>query len=467
VAGSTTHYGLQTLDTGDSLATNAYKFTHADRDQMDALLYLGAEGHHHTGAAASPISTAVAPTLTLFTAGGAIPAGVRLYYAYSYMDATGHESAGSTVAFVDTALPVTEPAAPALSTATTGGFLIPGNYYYVLSAYTGTITNETKALNPVYITVPAGTTTNTITLTMPSLPSGATGFNIYRRKPGGTNYVYLASTALTTYTDSGNVVEDPNRLPSPTNTTNSANYVEVDLPIAVPANQTWKVYRTYSINNWETSLLQWVTDETFEGSGIITPTYNDIGNGATVGKPPAAAQNVGSPSKIDLTAEVTGVLPQVNGGAGVGAASQFKKLTADTTSANAIQGSVSDLSFAVSASSTYSFDYTLFYDATSGADIGFSWSLPSGATILWSGNGLGSSATNPGVLTVSTSTSAGTILAFGGSGLGTIQMVIGKGIIITAGTAGTATFNFAQSVLDGSNPTKLRQNSFGHYWKDA
>lgn len=474
MAGSTLHYQLQTLESGDALSTNSYKFTSADRQQIDTLLYLGAEGHHHTGAAANSSSTTTAPTLTLHTSGGAMPAATRVYYAYTYVDVNGHETAGSTIAYVDTPTKVVEPAAPSLVYASTGGVLNPGNYYYALSAYTVSSTSETLAQNPVYITIPVGTATNEVVLTMPSLPSGATGFNIYRRKPGGTSYVFLASTTASSYTDTGSVAEDPNRNLPLANVTNSQNYIDITVPGGtVPAGQTWKVYRSFSLNNWEASLLNWVTDETFEGSGIITPTFSDLGVGTSTGKPPSVAQQVGSPAKVLLTggAEVQGVLPIANGGTGsssVGGIANFLKLAADTTSSNAVQGSVSDLSFAVAANSTYTFDYTLFYEATATGDIGFSWSLPSGATIQWSGHGLATTqATNPGTVSHSVSTAAATILVFGGVGLGTPLFVMGHGIITVSSTSGTATFNFAQSTLDGANPTKLRAGTFGHYWKDA
>jgi hypothetical protein len=146
------------------------------------------------------------------------------------------------------------------------------------------------------------------------LPSGATGFNIYRQKPGGSGYFWLTSTTSSTYNDTGSVTEDCNRVLPVRNSTNATNKVTVCLPGAspvVPADTTWKIYRTYNDGVWTNSVLKWVTEETFDGSGIITPCFDDVGYATSLGNPPSAAQNVGSPAKVLLTnaAEVQGNLP--------------------------------------------------------------------------------------------------------------------------------------------------------------
>lgn len=313
MAGFTSHYGFQRLQKGDPFSLNGYKFTDSDREQIDRLLYSLAH-HSHTGATSSGSTPSSAPVLTQSTTGGSIPAGTRVYYKYTYVDNSGSESAESTEAFVDTPAAITEPGPPGLSQANSGGSLIPGNYYYVLSAYTNSITQETLARNPAFITVPVGTSSNKITLTLPTKPSGATGFNIYRRRPGGTQYLYCGSTtSTTTFLDDGALTEDCNRTVPQRNTTNSTNKVTVTLPGAtptVPAGMTWKVYRTYVNGNWETSKLWHVVEETFEASGVIVPYYVDIGIGTSPGKPPTNNQYVDSPDKVSLTDgdEVDGVL---------------------------------------------------------------------------------------------------------------------------------------------------------------
>ena len=308
--GTTDHYGLKRMGPGENFSDEGWKYTDGDRVLMDRLLYLGAEGHRHLGAVADPPTTST-PTLTLSALSGSIPAGTRVYYKYTLVDVEGFESAASTEAYVDTASAIAEPAAVALSVSTTGGTLLPGQYYYVLTAYTTVNTNETKALYPAYVTVPAGTSTNRITLNMPTLPSGATGFNIYRKGPGEPRYYYLASTTLTTpYSDTGAIAEDCNRTVPVRNTTNGTNNVTIDIPTLDPG-YTWKVYRTYVAGFYNNSLVHHVVEETTEGSGIIADTYVDMGLATLTGAPPTTSQSVGGPPKIDLTdmTEVQGTLP--------------------------------------------------------------------------------------------------------------------------------------------------------------
>ena len=312
MAGETSHYGLQKLEAGDPFSTSGYKFTSKDREQIDRLLYLGAEGHRHTGADSELEGPTQAPSLTLFETGGTIPAGSRVFYKYTLVDEDGNESSGSPEGYIDTAPQVDDPNPPSLVASSAGGTLQPGNYYYVLSAYTNAYTQETKATNPSYITVPVGTVTNSITVTMPTAPVGADGFNIYRKRPGTANYLYLASVTSVTpsFLDDGSTAEDCNRVLPARNTTNATNAIRVCLPgatPAVPAGYTWRVYRTYITSNYEQSFLWHITEES--SPGIISPCYDDVGNATTAGAPPLTDQGVGSPSKIDLEGESEGQLP--------------------------------------------------------------------------------------------------------------------------------------------------------------
>lgn len=308
--GSTDHYGLTRLVQGENFQQDGWKYTNEDRALIDRLLYLGAEAHRHTGAAGLP-ETPGALGLTLGSSAGSLPAGSRIYYKHTLVDADGFESSPSTEVFVDTPAPLPEPSAAQLSVSTTGGSLLPGQYFYVLTAHTAVNTDETKALHPNYVTVPVGTSTNRITLTLPSRPAGATGFNIYRKKPGSGRYDFLASTTSTgTYVDDGSVEEDCNRVVPTRNSTNSTNSVTANIG-TVPVGYTWKLYRTLVAGFYDSALLHHVVEETSEGSGIITGSYLDLGLGTLPGKPPATGQIVASPSKVDLEdgAEVQGRLP--------------------------------------------------------------------------------------------------------------------------------------------------------------
>lgn len=320
MAGLTDHYNLSTMSFGDKFSDNGYKFTSADRRLIDSLLHLGATGHRHTGDAGAIVEPTLPPAVSLSTTGGTIPSGTRVYYRYTYVNERGEESKRSPEAFVDTPVAVTEPGGPSLSRASTGGSLGGGNYYYVLSAYVGSSIAETRAVNSVYISVPVGTQTNTITLGLPTLPAGATGFNIYRREPGQTKLFFLTSvnmggaTPPSTYIDTGALQEDCDRTLPVRNTTNSTNSITVTQPgatPAVPVGYTWKLYRTYANGNYTGSLLDWIVEYVSELSTVVTPTYLDVGVSTSDGEPPQNSQLIDSPSRVMLTdmAEVQGILP--------------------------------------------------------------------------------------------------------------------------------------------------------------
>jgi hypothetical protein len=320
MAGSTDHYGLSTLTGGDSLSQDGYKYTDADRSTIDMVLYQGAEGHVHTGAAASVLEPDTAPTLTLETTGGFLPAGTRVYYKYTYVSPQGGETIASPESFVDTPLAIADPSAPVISYTETGGVLPAGNYFYVLSSYISVSTNETKATAASFITIPATTGTNEITLTLPDPDPYQTGFIVYRRKPGQSRYFYLATvptdvaTPPTTYVDDGSVEEDCDRTLPVANTTNATSSITVSIPGAtpvVPEGYTWKIYRTYVNGTWTRSFLTHITETTVIGGTFAVTDYLDVGLSTSDGTFPDVSLALAQPSKIDLTdgANVQGTLP--------------------------------------------------------------------------------------------------------------------------------------------------------------
>ena len=314
------YYGLSRLQSGDRLADDDYKYTDADREIMSRLLALGAELHVHDGAAASVVDPDTALSYTLDTTSGSLPAATTIRYRYTWVDPMGFESAASPILSVTTPNSVAEPGAPTLSSAATGGTLLTGNYFYVLTAWTSVNTQETKPGTRAYVTLGRDVSTGEITLTLPSLPANADGFNIYRRGPGSPQFYFLGSVDMTVatppteYVDDGSTAVDVTRVIPRFNTTSSGNSIDLALPGAtptVPDGYTWKIYREFNDGDWEVSSLHWVVEETSEGSGIITPEYTDTGVQTTTGMPPSTSQVVGSPSQVDLedASEVQGYLP--------------------------------------------------------------------------------------------------------------------------------------------------------------
>lgn len=89
------------------------------------------------------------------------------------------------------------------TTATTGGSLVPGTYYYRVSAL-GT-SGETLASAETSQVVPAGTNTNTVTVTWGAV-TGAQGYRIYGRTTGAEALIYQTNDGTqTSYTDDGSI----------------------------------------------------------------------------------------------------------------------------------------------------------------------------------------------------------------------------------------------------------------------
>jgi hypothetical protein len=303
----TDHFGLRKIQQGESFADDSYKFTTADRDTIDLLLYLGAEAHHHVGGGAPVGAPTDAANVVLVSTSGTIPAGRRVYYKYSLLTPSGVETTASPEVFVDTPAQVSAPGAPTLSFATTGGTLAPGNYYYVLSAYTGTPTFETPAVSPELLFVSGSVATNAITITLPALPSGANGFNVYRQAPGGPGYFFVASVDMgaspTTFVDTG-IAPNCDRTRPTVNTTKQTNSVILTLPGATPSlapGYSWRIYRTFASGDYTNSLL----------ATVAVISYTDTGIATGVGQPPLSGASVGHPEKIVLTdaGEIQGQLP--------------------------------------------------------------------------------------------------------------------------------------------------------------
>lgn len=134
MSGKTARYKLEKLFIGDDFFADGGQFSGTDRDLIDNLLYMGAQGHHHNGQAADVSDPSTGPTLSA-VGGGTLPGGTRYFYKYTYVDANGFESAGSPEVSIQTPAPLDPPAAPTVTTAATGGTLEPGAYYYELSWY--------------------------------------------------------------------------------------------------------------------------------------------------------------------------------------------------------------------------------------------------------------------------------------------------------------------------------------------
>lgn len=316
---TTDNYGLERLRAGDSLSYKDYKYTDSDRQLIDRLLFRGAEGHLHDGASAS-LADPASPLSYDLTTGGSHPAGASIRYKFTYVSDEGFETGPSPETLITTPSPVSTPGAPTLAMSLTGGTLLAGSHWYMLSAYKDVSTQETVPGDRVYVRVPSGTSTGSVVVTFPTLPSGATGWNIYKRDPNQNQFYYLISvdmevaTPPTSYTDTGAAAVDCNRVPSTKNTTANNTTITVTLPGATPAVPAdaigWKIYRTGDDGNWDFSYLAFVNTQTVPG--VIDTSYVDTGLSTQAGRYPDSSQIPSSPAQIDLENHVTGILPQVH-----------------------------------------------------------------------------------------------------------------------------------------------------------
>lgn len=312
----TPNFAFTALGEGENPTGDDWKFYNHDRYLLDALLNRALR-HLHDGSAGELLEPSTAPSLELdTTSGGVLPAGRRIFYRYSLVDQYGTESAASPVSYLDLPEPIDTPGAPVnITTQTTGGTHLPGTYYYKLSAYVGANTVETRTGDPQIVIIQPGTSTNQIGFNLPTLPTGADGFNVYRKKPGG-DYGYLtsipAAEVFDQFVDDNTITDDCLRRLPVTNTTGGSNAVLVTLPGAtptVPEGYTWKIYRTYDDASWSSTFIVHVVEETTEGSGIITPEYLDLGVGTQAGTPLEESPQFPVSELIDLTTSVTGELP--------------------------------------------------------------------------------------------------------------------------------------------------------------
>ncbi len=291
--GSTQHFGLNKFGAEGRISDDSYKFSNKDRVTIDTLLYTLYQHDHRT--AVSPVSSpAQQPTLTLSTSGGTIPAATDLYYGISFVDTFGNETAVSPLGYVRSPDALSAPGAPTLTTSSTGGTLAGGTYRYAVAFYQ-TSGGVTRAPNDQSIVVPTTTSTNTITLTLETPPSGADGWKIYRKAPGEDEFFFLAqvaagSTPPTSYTDDGTVSPDCTKKRPTVNTTNSLNSVTVainsqDLPLPSSVGA-WRIYKTTSNGVFGSrNLVHHVVETTTEGGADLVTSYVDVGASLLEGTP--------------------------------------------------------------------------------------------------------------------------------------------------------------------------------------
>lgn len=302
----TTHFGLTRVGSGEPLSKNGYAALDSDPVRIDSLLW-ALMNHDHSGTPALGDPTDP-PTLTVSASGGSLPAGTTLYYRVSYVDENNLETAGSPEASVTTIDFIATPTGPALGVIISGGSLGTGNYSYAIT-FVDAQGGETDGSPISSVAVTSGAS-NSIQLTLPSLPAYAVSYNIYRTRPGQSELYYLTNVTAGPYTDVG-IAEDQSITVPAENTTNSANSITVEIPLAfVPDGcQSWRIYRATTSNGYDgESLVHQVVETASDTTATPITTWVDTGDALLPGFPQETTSTVPEGHILDLT-QITGSLP--------------------------------------------------------------------------------------------------------------------------------------------------------------
>lgn len=176
-------------------------------------------------------------------------------------DATSSVGAGKT-GLTPTTGQLATPTSAACGTATTGGTLVAATYFYRISGTTAS--GETLACVEVSQVVPAGTSTNTVTVNWVQL-SGATGYKVYGRTTGAEQLIAVVNGgATTTYVDTGSI--------SPSGALPSVNTTGIQI-----------VYKRRDQNVWTTvqpvamTIGTWINGGLVELDAVKAPGMYQIG----------------------------------------------------------------------------------------------------------------------------------------------------------------------------------------------
>jgi hypothetical protein len=268
---------------------------------MDRLIGIAATRHRHTGVIPAQLAPSP-PTLVVSTSGGTLLPNSAVYYRYSLVDDQGQEQMASEPGVIYTA-PQVEPSPTGPVLTTRVGTLRAGQYSYAFTFWTGSSDQETTT-SPTSVIALRGF--GGVTITRPTTPTLATGWNIYRRAPDELSQTLLASLPIATMSLNdtgllkGNLLHKEPRI----NRSMSSNSVALSIPGGLPTHATFKVYRSYDLGNWADSYVGW--------SGV--EPFVDTGHHTQPGFPPMSGVAVAGPPKVNFVdaVEVQGILPPTN-----------------------------------------------------------------------------------------------------------------------------------------------------------
>lgn len=139
------------------------------------------------------------------------------------------------------------------------------------------------------------------------------------------------------------------------------------------------------------------------------------------------------------------------------------RLSADVglTPSSAVLQNVAGMVVVLPTAGIFRWRSTLFYDASTTADIKFAYTMPAGASMRW---GVIGQATSGGTMVTSTTTVSGTAIALGALGVGTFAMASIEGDITMGGTGGNLQLQAAQNTGDAT-AINIGARSYMEVWR--
>jgi hypothetical protein len=295
----TDYAGLTRLGPDDSLSEDNSSFQTTNPVVTDRYLRRAIE-HRHTGAAglAAPDT---APTLSVDTSQGIIPADVALSVTYTLVDAFGGETLPAPVSTITTSVPLDTPDdEPTLELIDTGGSLRIGTYNYAV-AVTDTAGGETPIGPYASLDRDAGPANASITVTglatIAGGVDGATGWRLYR-SINAQPFYFLAEgdLSMNAVTDDGSLCVDCTGRPldDDQNTTHGTNSLRIALPTGGPVAAATAI-RVY-VTDGSTFITPCLLDELSPSEAGTVRTYTQLD--VLDGQPPDANQSLPQPGKI-------------------------------------------------------------------------------------------------------------------------------------------------------------------------
>lgn len=309
MAGQTPSFGLNFFggDTPGDLDDDAGKFTGDDRLTIDRLFSTVRGHNHHLASALTPPDITPLVALADSSVEGTLEGGTTYYYVVSFVNGDGLETVTGPEGSVTTPELLEIPDAPAGETsAVPGNILLPGLYFYALTALRGE--EESAQGEPDAITVL--NTDNTVTLTLPDL-GDADEYQIWRMGDDDPGWTRIGTSSTGTFIDDGSVeaaeAGDPDNTP-PNITTGAGTYaititLDGDDATQVQDATAWRIYRSEVSGVYTAASLVHEVVEHESDTDATTPlriTWIDDGDALLTGSPKLfSTEMVISPYTVD------------------------------------------------------------------------------------------------------------------------------------------------------------------------